>query len=96
MLTLRNAHPSLTQGSYEAAAVNGSLLSFQRRSGRMLNLVAINYGGSKVQVRLPGLPPRARLQAIYPAQAKPVRTDAKGRLSLSLPAQSITVFDLRT
>ena len=95
MLGLRNSHPSLAQGSYEAAAVDGNVLSFQRRSGRAMSLVVINYGGSKTQLRLPGLPPHARLQASYPARAKPVRADGKGRLSLSLPPQSLAVYDLR-
>jgi glycosidase len=92
MLRLRNDDPSLAQGSYEAATVNGALFSFQRRYGRQLSVVVINYGSSQSQLQLSGLPPNSRLQANYPAQAKPVRSDRKGRLSLSLPGQSVAVY----
>ena len=95
MLKLRNGHPSLSQGSYEAATVNGEILSFQRRSGRTLSLVVINFGRSNNKLQLTGLPPRAPLRAAYPAQAKAVRADERGRLSLSLPAQSLAVFDFQ-
>ena len=95
MLKLRNSHPSLARGRYEAAAVNGPVLSFQRRSGRALSLVVINYGGNQAQLRLQGLPPHGRLQTAFPARAKPIRAEEKGRLSVSVPAKSLAVYDLR-
>ena len=75
--------------------MNGNVVSFQRRAGRALSLIVINYGRRKASVQLSGLPPLAPLQAAYPVYARPVRADAKGKLSVSLPGQSLAVFDFR-
>lgn len=95
ILKLRNSHHSLERGNYEAAAVDGRVLSFQRRLGRALSVVVINYGESRASVQLRGLPALKRLKAPYPSVSRPARqVDLTGGLPLSLHGQSITVLDL--
>ena len=94
MLALRNGFPSIARGSYEGAFAEGLVAGWQRGWQGERTLVVINYSTNAASAAVPGLPARARLQRLYPVPGgKPVvRTDACGRLSLRLPAQSVQVY----
>lgn len=92
MLKLRNERTSIARGSYEAAAVHGLAISFQRRFESDRSLVLINYGSAAQTVKLADLPANATLRAAYPSSARSARSDASGRLQLSLAPQSVSVF----
>jgi alpha-amylase len=51
LLKVRQQHPSLLQGSYEAAKVEGSSLQFQRRLGNDHTFVAINFSEQTLQIK---------------------------------------------
>ncbi|MBP6336336.1 MAG: DUF3459 domain-containing protein [Vitreoscilla sp.] len=91
MLALRNSRPSLAQGGFEHPFAQGLVLGYQRSLATERTLVLANYGGTPASVAVPGLPAGARLQALWPAKAPVAR---KGRLTL--PAQSVQVYALRT
>lgn len=93
MLRLRNTLPAIARGSYEAASVEGQVLSFRRRLGRELALVVINYGTQAAPTPHMTLPARARLQAVYPREHKRLRADAQGRPSI--PARSVAVYRIK-
>jgi len=67
MLGLRNSRASIAEGSYESPRADGLVLSFQRRLGKELSMVVINYGESDADVA--GLPTGAKL--LYPSKAEP-------------------------
>jgi alpha-amylase len=92
MLRLRNTLPSIARGSYEASAVSGKLMTYQRRLGSERTLVAINYGGAAATASVTGLPPGATLAAAYPAGAPALAADASGTAQLPLPAQALAVY----
>ena len=94
MLTLRKQYPALARGSYVAPSAQGQVLSFQRRLGKQISLVAINYGAEASKVSLDKLPARARLIAAYPAGAAAARADAEGRLTLPLAPLSVKVYKI--
>jgi glycosidase len=95
MLTLRRGLPSVAQGSYDNPAVNGSVLSFERRLGNERTLVAINYGATTATAALAGLPANATLANAYPGGGADAAADGTGQASVALPAQSLRVFSLR-
>ncbi|MBT9493562.1 MAG: DUF3459 domain-containing protein [Paucibacter sp.] len=92
MLTLRKQHPALARGSYMVPSAQGQVLSFQRRLGKQINLVVINYGAEASEVSLDKLPAHARLIAAYPAQAAATQSDAQGRLTLTVAPLSVKVY----
>jgi glycosidase len=92
MLKLRNTLPSLLGGRYEAAAVSGQALSWQRRLGDETTVVAINYGRAPVILQLQALPAQAALLPLLPADAAPLRADSTGSASVALPPQSVRVY----
>jgi glycosidase len=94
MLKLRNSLPSIAQGSYEAAFVDGQVMGFQRRFERETSLVLINYGLDARNLKLSQLPAHARLTPRYPRAAAPARSGARGLAVLPLPPQSVQVFRL--
>ncbi len=94
MLKLRNTRPSIARGSFEASFADGLLLGYQRRLGAEGTLVLLNYGSSAVEAAVQGLPPRARLSALYPARGRQAVADAAGAATLAVPAQSVAVFDI--
>ncbi len=93
MLRLRNTLPAIARGSYEAARVEGQVLSFRRRLGREQTLVVINYGAQAAPTPHMTLPARARLQAVYPRGQTRLRADAQGRPSI--PARSVAVYRIK-
>jgi alpha-amylase len=89
MLALRNAHPSLSRGSFGPSFVQGQVLGFVRSSGPERTLVLINYGAQAARALLPDLGPTTPLQALYPHTAAPAQDGA-----VALPAQSLRVYRL--
>jgi glycosidase len=97
MLKLRNSRPSISSGSYDAATAKGQVLTFQRRSGQEITLIAINYGLQPVSSSVGALPARAHLRALYPlsqAKTNSGRANQAGAVTLSLPAQSVSVYQV--
>ncbi|HEV6964941.1 alpha-amylase family glycosyl hydrolase [Roseateles sp.] len=92
LIALRRALPSLTLGRYEADQVVGQAWSFQRVHGRERSLVVINYGDRPAQLRVQGLPSRARGRAAYPQQAATLKADASGQAAVTLPPLSLRVY----
>ena len=95
MLALRNTLPAVKAGSYDAVAVAGSVLSFQRRLGADRTVVVINYGSAPANATLASLPANAALAPAYPAGGADVAVDGNGQASVALPAQSLRVLTLR-
>ncbi len=95
LLQLRQRLPALTQGSYEAARVQGQVWSFQRILGAQRLLVLVNYAGAPATIELDGLPARARLSPKLSAvNSKAARVDGQGHVRLRLPALSVQVLEL--
>lgn len=95
MLALRNTLPAVKSGSYDAVAVAGSVLSFQRRLGADRVVVVINYGSAVATATLNSLPANAALAPAYPAGGADVVVDSTGQAGVALPAQSLRVLTLR-
>jgi len=71
------------------------VMAYRRAVGSEATLVVINYGTKASKLTLKDLQPQATLVSAYPAKAKPVAANARGVLSLSLPAQSVHVYRLQ-
>ena len=95
MLALRNTQPAIKSGSYDAAAVSGSVMSFQRRLGTERAVVVINYGAAAATVTLGSLPAGSALASAYPAGAADVAIDGGGLASLTVAAQTVRVLTLK-
>ena len=94
MLKLRNARPSIAQGTYEHAAAEGQVLQFQRALGRERTIVLINYGSEPARATVAGgVRPGARLQPLYPAGA--ALASLSTSMSVILPPLSVQVFGVR-
>ena len=91
MIALRNAHPSIARGSYEAPFAQGAVASWQRKLGTEHTVVVLNYGTAATAVTVPRLPPRARLEPLWPRHGLRSRAGADGMAPLLLPPQSVTV-----
>ncbi len=94
LMTLRNARPELSGGSYEAPLVSGSVLAFQRASGSSRSLVLINYGASAVTVEVGALPASTALPALFPAGSASAASNSGGNARLNLPALSVQVYQV--
>lgn len=92
MLKLRKQDPALARGSYVEPSAQGQVLTFQRRLGKQISLVVINYGEVAGSASLSGLPAHAKLISAYPAGSASLRTDKQGRLRLPVAALSVTVL----
>jgi alpha-amylase len=95
LLALRKSQPALASGSYDAAAVSGSVMSFERRLGGERVLVVINYGSSVATVALGNLPAAAALSDAYPGGGADLVADANGQASLDIGALTLRVFSVR-
>jgi glycosidase len=95
MIALRRDWPSLARGSYEYAAAAGSVMSYQRSLGDERTVVLINYGSSTATAALARLPPNAQLAALYPTPGTDVSADAAGSASVTMAAQSLSVYRIR-
>ena len=92
MLALRNTLPAIARGSYEAARVSGSVMTFQRRLGDERVLVAINYGTGGDTLAVDGLPAGAALRSRHPVAGGDVVADGSGRAQITLAPLSLRVF----
>ncbi len=95
MIGLRNRHPSIARGSYEAASARGLVASWQRRYASDHTVAAINYGTQAASVDFSSLPAGARLLPAYPIAAPSadiIVADANGRASATLAPLSVRVF----
>ena len=95
MLALRNTRGSIARGSFEHSFADGLVLGFERALGDERTLVLINYATATAEVKLAGLPARARLRALYPSWGAGASAGAAGAATLALPPQSVRVFDVR-
>lgn len=96
MLALRKAYPSIASGAYENVAVNGTLMSFQRRLGNERLVVVINYGSGLVTAALNNLPANASLSNVYPAgNVVTFSADGDGKAFVMMAAQAVAVFTVR-
>jgi alpha-amylase len=91
LLALRNAHPSLSRGDYEAPTVQGKAMAYQRREGDERALVLINYDTRPSALRLRRLPAGA-WREVFPASGAGLSVDANGEARIELPAQSVRVL----
>jgi alpha-amylase len=99
MLKLRHTRPSLLQGDYKHAFARGWVAGWQRQAGADRTLVVFNYGPQAEPALLQDLPAGARLRLLNVSDNESnttarYRADARGRLSLNLPPQSLRVFAL--
>jgi len=91
MIGVRNQHPSIARGSYEAPFAQGLVASWQRKLGSEHTLVVLNYGTSAAPVELPNLPPGARLKPLWPRHALRSRASADGAAPWLAAPLSVTV-----
>lgn len=94
MLALRNSRTSISQGTYSNSAVNGNVLSYQRKTASETTLVVINYGTATAGVDLASLPASNKLTPLYPVGGAVVTASAGGAAHLDLPAQSVQVYSV--
>lgn len=92
MLALRNTLPSLASGSYEAPVVQGMVMAYRRTLGAETTLVVINYDTKPGTLTLNDLQASTRFAVTYPHKSKSLQTNARGVLSLRMPAQSVKVI----
>jgi glycosidase len=92
MLELRRTRASLRWGSYGKVHVHGHTLGFVRRDGTEETIVAINIGSDAATVRMEGLTPGARYDALWPATWQPLEMDGSGAQEIVLRPQSVAVF----
>ena len=90
LIGLRNQRPSIARGAFEHAFADGLVLGFQRALERERTLVLINYGTEARRVRVAGLFASSRLATLHPS-----RGSAQRGAFVTLPAQSVRVYDVR-
>jgi alpha-amylase len=98
LLKVRQQHPSLLQGNYQAAKVDGAALQFQRRLGKDHTFVAINFGDQVSQIQPEQLGGK-RLQLSFESASvefSPTKKTKQLKLSagqqIQLPPQSVFVW----
>ena len=92
LLSLRNAYPSLSRGSYDAPSVQGKAIAFRRHFNGETTLVLINYGDKAARFKLRDLGAK-RWKPVFPrAEGSAWSADTQGRHRLVLPAQSVQVW----
>lgn len=100
LLKLRNDRPSIAQGRFDAPMVQRQVLSFVRTHGDERTLVVINYGRTRAEVEVAGLPRRARMAPIFPRRAgasyvaEITLADAAGKSVVALAPRSVRLFDI--
>ncbi len=93
LLQLRKTVPALSQGDYSQVAVNGPVLQFRRASASGTAVVVINYATSAAPVTL-NLGVSHGVHPLYPAGGSDATADGSGQLTLTLPAQTVRVYQL--
>ncbi|MBC7619921.1 MAG: alpha-amylase [Candidatus Saccharibacteria bacterium] len=94
LLSVRNSLPSIARGSYVAPFVSGQVMGYQRHWGGEKTLVLINYGNSAASVEVTGLGAGASLVPRLNTGAS-VAVQASGSASVTLPAQSVAVYQIQ-
>jgi hypothetical protein len=90
---LRNRYPAIAKGSYDAPAVAGQVMSFQRRLGDEISVVVINYSTQQQAVMMRDLPAGTSLTQVFPAgAAAQLSIAADGSAKLEIGPQSVRVF----
>ncbi len=92
LLSLRNAYPSLSRGSYDAPSVQGKAIAFRRSFQNETTLVLINYGDKPARFKLRGLGAKPWKPLFPNADGDAWTADAKGGKGLELPARSVQVW----
>jgi glycosidase len=95
MLALRNGHPSLARGSYDAPVAQGQVLAFQREWQGERTLVAINYGESAARLALP-VSTDMVLRQLYPAASGASAAGAVGTMATGASVMSATAMTKTT
>jgi glycosidase len=95
VLKVRNTVPSIAQGGYAAPWVQGKVYGFQRTLEKETSLVVINYGNRAANVAIAAGTPKTKWRPVFGAGKRPVAANAKGRLTISIPAQSVRVLVLK-
>ena len=93
VLTLRKSVPALAVGDYTQASATGNVLQFQRRTTGSAALVLINYGSSAATATI-ALSASANLHALYPSGGSDAVANTSGQASVSVPAQSLLVYQI--
>jgi alpha-amylase len=95
VLKVRNSLPSIARGSYEAPAVSGQALSFQRKFQGEHAVVLINYASSPAKLELANLPANKALKFVWSEGGSPasnIAINAAGQALVSMKAQSVIVL----
>ncbi|MEN3358575.1 MAG: hypothetical protein V7637_2557, partial [Mycobacteriales bacterium] len=96
LATLTAANPALRDGAQiqRYAAAGPGVYAFSRiEAGQNVEyLVALNNAGTAQTAAIPTFSPNATYMQLRPAGAGPRRTDAAGRLTVTVPALSTVVF----
>ena len=99
LIALRQSNEALRIGSYEAASTSGWVMSFQRAYGSQRLLVAYNYGSKAVNQVIDSAPIGYELFSLWDdvniKSKKSYQTDAKGRVTIDMPAKSFQVFEFK-
>ena len=95
MISLRNTHPSIAQGTYLAPFVSGSVMGFQRQLANEQTLILINYATQTNSVTVTGLPANAALGSAFPANGTATVSDGSGAAQINMAAQSVRVFTIK-
>jgi alpha-amylase len=90
LLALRNAHPALLRGSYEAPTVQGRAMAYQRRDGAERVLVLVNYGARAQRVKLQLA--AGDWRGAFPTDARGVVVASGAVTRIELPPQSVQVL----
>ncbi len=93
LLRVRNAHPSLSVGSYLSPQVAGQVSAFQRSEGRERSLVIVNDGLAEAGIEVAALPPGAHFRQVFPGTASGgFDASRDGRATRRLAGQTVQVF----
>lgn len=92
MLGLRNQYPSIAKGAYYKPFVEADVLGFQRQYGDETSLVLLNFGKKTLSLKVKNLASAKSYTLAYPKTSLEIVSDVKGVASVTLPAQSVSVF----
>jgi len=99
LIALRQSSEALRKGTYEAISTTGWVMSFQRAHGNERVLVVYNYGNKSVSQVIESVPigyelsPRWEVGTL--STNKSLQADAKGRVTIKIPAKSFQVFEFK-
>jgi alpha-amylase len=94
VIHLRQEHVVLHRGDYVNPVVDGWVASFQRVSPGNRALLVFNYGEETMKAVAQQLPPKAKLQRVWPHYSETMTADANGRVEFVVPGLSFAVFEV--